>query len=392
MKFISLFSGIGGFDIGFEQAGIRCLTQVEIDKYCIGVLNKHWPDVIKYKDIKDVGKQQLPSVDVICGGFPCQGLSVAGQRGGLADPRSGLWYEFARIIQETRTKWIVIENVPGLLSSNERRDFAIILEALDEWGYGVAWRRLDSQFYRLAQRRPRIFFVGCLGDIRSAAKVLFESESLSWNTAPSREKGKISPPLTTTGVGAGRTGNERNELDFCIPTLAGSITTREGQRHKLDQDTYIINSRQDPIHEKNLSLSLGAKDRGHAIVFQQNTRDEVRKIGGNGKIAGSLSAKPGMKQQNYLYQWSSGGGDEPKDTAQALRSTAEHNYQFMHTNLGIRRLTPLECERLQGFPDDWTQGHSDTQRYKMLGNAVSVPVAFWIGNRIMQLNEQIKDD
>jgi len=172
--FGSLFTGIGGFDLGLERAGWECRWQVENDKFCNQVLEKHWPDVKRYGDIKDV--EHPESVDLICGGFPCQDLSVAGKRAGLGGDRSGLFWEFIRIIKESSPPWILIENVPGWFSSNSGEDFRIALEAMDECGYGVAWRVLNSQYFGIPQRRRRIFIVGSLGR-PCPPEVLFESDT-----------------------------------------------------------------------------------------------------------------------------------------------------------------------------------------------------------------------
>ena len=187
LTFGSLFSGIGGFDLGFENAGMKCLWQCEIDTAARSVLTRRFGVPI-YDDVRSVGTG-TPTVDLVCGGFPCQDVSVAGKRAGLAGKRSGLWFEFHRILAELRPRWVVVENVPGLLSSNGGRDFAVILRGLVELGYGVAWRILDAQYFGVAQRRRRVFVVGSLGSGR-AAEILFERESLSGNTAPRRETGE----------------------------------------------------------------------------------------------------------------------------------------------------------------------------------------------------------
>ena len=177
MKFGSLFTGVGGFDLGFERAGMVCAWQVEFDKNCQNILKKHWSETELFDDVRTVGKHNLAPVDVICGGFPCQDVSIAGKRAGLAGERSGLWSEFARIIDELEPKWVVIENVPGLLSSNRGRDFATVIRWLAERGYGVAWRILDSQYFGVAQRRCRVFIVGSFGS-GSASEILFEREGV----------------------------------------------------------------------------------------------------------------------------------------------------------------------------------------------------------------------
>ena len=175
MNVLSLFSGIGGFDLGFERAGMTVVGVCEIDKHAQKILQRHFPAATLHTDVRKVSYER-GTIDVVCGGFPCQDISVAGKRAGLAGERSGLWFEFARIIDEAQPAWVVIENVPGLFSSARGEDFAEIIQWLDERGYGVAWRVLDAQGFGLAQRRKRVFIVASFGSPR-CAKVLFESES-----------------------------------------------------------------------------------------------------------------------------------------------------------------------------------------------------------------------
>lgn len=159
MTFGSLFSGIGGFDLGFERAGMKCAWQVEIDPFCQKVLTKHWPDVPKYGDITQIGGNDLETVDLLCGGFPCQDVSVAGQRAGLSGNRSTLWSEFFRIIGEIRPKWVVVENVRGLYSSDAGRFFGAILKDLASIRYDAEWDCLPAAFVGAPQLRHRVFIV-----------------------------------------------------------------------------------------------------------------------------------------------------------------------------------------------------------------------------------------
>lgn len=202
MTFGSLFTGIGGFDLALENAGMICKWQVEKDQACLALLEKKWPNVRRLTDVKEAGNATLERVDLICGGFPCQDLSVAGKRAGLDGERSGLWFEFERIIEELEPRWVVIENVPGLLSSRGGADFAVILQGLVKLGYGVAWRVLDAQYFGVAQRRRRVFIVGSLGDGRSA-QVLFESEGLFGDTPTRREEGEGVTAEASGSLGSG---------------------------------------------------------------------------------------------------------------------------------------------------------------------------------------------
>lgn len=171
----SLFAGIGGFDLGFQQAGIHTIWMAEKEPFCQAILRTHFPDAELFGDVSYVTKQSARAVDVITAGFPCQDLSVAGKRAGLEGTRSSLFWEVVRILGELRPAWFVLENVPGLFSSCEGRDFAVVLNALDELGYGLAWRVFNSQFFGVAQRRRRVFIVGRFGE-PCPREVLFESE------------------------------------------------------------------------------------------------------------------------------------------------------------------------------------------------------------------------
>lgn len=303
LRYLSLFSGIGGFDLGFDRAGMVCAGQVEYDAAARSVLARHWPDVKRMNDVREVKGDEFGATDVICGGFPCQDVSVAGRRAGLAGERSGLWFEFHRLIDRVRPRWVVIENVPGLLSSNGGRDFAVILRGLVECGYGVAWRILDAQYFGVAQRRRRVFIVGSLGSGRTA-EVLFEREG-----------------------GGGDSGPRRQARPELAADIAASIRANGGGGRPNDA-------------EHGLTIT-------HALTAE-----------------GYDASEDGTGRQNLVPV----------------------------AFYGVRRLTPVECERLQGFPDGHTEGQSDSARYRQLGNAVAVPVAEWLGRRIvaaeMEVNPQ----
>jgi DNA (cytosine-5)-methyltransferase 1 len=208
MKAVSLFAGVGGFDLALERAGVPVVASVEIDKHARGVLQQQFPNTTLLEDVKNVTGDQLRELGfegsdgIIVGGFPCQDLSVAGKRAGLAGGRSGLFWEICRILDETKTKWFVLENVPGLLSSNEGRDMGTVIQALVERGYGVAYRILDAQYFGVAQRRRRIFIVGCLGDNgRAPAEVLALIEGMRGYSEAINQKGKTTSSLASLSFG-----------------------------------------------------------------------------------------------------------------------------------------------------------------------------------------------
>ena len=344
MKVLSLFSGVGGFDLGFKRAGMEVVGMCEIDKYAQITLQKQFPEATLHTDVKEI-KYERGSVDLICGGFPCQDLSVAGKRQGLAGNRSGLWFEFARVIDEVEPKWVVIENVPGLFSSDGGRDLAIIIQWLAQRGYGVGWRMLDSQGFGLAQRRKRVFIVASLGN-PSACTLLLEPESLRRNSAKSRGEEHINSRAVANSLTAGNSNDESHGT--LIPQLSGTLTARKGRRNNI-QETMP------PIANTLTSENAGDSSKKSATVVI-------------GTFTGEEKLSPVFKKNPY------------SSVAFKMRTTGGNNVPIV----GVRKLTPIECERLQGFPDGWTTGNSDSQRYKQLGNAVSVPVAEWIGRRIME--------
>lgn len=191
---VSLFAGVGGFDLAMERNGVKVVATVEIDKKCNEVLAKQFPNAKQFTDVKTVTGKELidvgfnPTNGIITGGFPCQDLSVAGKRAGLAGERSGLFWEIRRLVEETQTEWFILENVPGLLSSNGGKDFGIVLGEMADLGYSIGWRVLDAQYFGVPQRRRRVFIVGNrTGNPERILKVLFESKGLRRNTTQSQQ-------------------------------------------------------------------------------------------------------------------------------------------------------------------------------------------------------------
>ena len=289
LRVASFFAGIGGFDLGFERAGFKVNFQCEIQAFCEDVLNSHWPDVSVFRDISIVEPSSIPVADVWCGGFPCQDLSVArGSNGrhGLSGKRSGLFFRLAELATVKTPRVILIENVHGLLNSNNGKDFAELLHTLGSLNYAVSWRLLNSRFFGVPQSRPRVYICAWLNNPIAAGNVLFEDRP------PSHSKNERAAFVETSW--AGGVGPIAPKLAFCLAATSGRHTGTDWSR------TYIA-------------------------------------------------------------------------------------YED-----AVRRLTPLECERLQGFPDGWTKievpsldaERSDSLRYHALGNAVSVSVVKWVASRI----------
>ena len=233
---VSLFAGVGGFDLAMERNGVDVVASVEIDKKCQEVLAHRFPNSKLFDDVTTVKGSDLigagfePSRGIITGGFPCQDLSVAGKRAGLAGARSGLFWEIARIVEETQTEYAILENVPGLLSSNNGADFAVVLGTMADLGYSVAWRVLDAQYFGVPQRRRRVFIVGRRSsDSSSPAEILFKSEGLRRDSSTSQQAGQDS--ATTSARSFGQTG---------FAKYSEGVTTLTATTYKRPEDNVVV--------------------------------------------------------------------------------------------------------------------------------------------------------
>lgn len=202
LKVSSFFAGIGGFDLGLEKAGMKIVFQCEVNTFCQKILKKHWPNTPLHKNILELNASQIPKSDVWCGGFPCQDLSLAnqGKRRGLGGERSGLFYKYAKLISQKKPRWVIIENVPGLLNSNHGRDFQTLLSKLDELGYCVSWKILDAKYFGTPQRRRRVYIVASYKNLGST-KVLFEKEGASIVSRQGLGKKDLAATKFSPGIG-----------------------------------------------------------------------------------------------------------------------------------------------------------------------------------------------
>jgi DNA (cytosine-5)-methyltransferase 1 len=437
MRYGSVCSGIEAATVAWHPLGWEPAFFSEIEPAPRSVLAHHYPDVPCHGDFTTIGADQYGSIDLLVGGTPCQSFSVAGLRGGLDDDRGNLALEFLRLAQRTRPKWLVWENVPGVLSSNGGRDFGSILGGLVECGYGFAYRVLDAQYFGVAQRRRRVFVIGCLGDSASAAAVLFERHSLQGNSAPSRQKGQevagtiarcsfsggaggkadgaagnhFIPDVAGTMISRAQSGGFSNSADhaaasYIIPwpaeiaptlnahfgdkmglenqhiagggaclSLAKCLTTGVGQRYDPETETLI------PTHGGVFDVPVIGFD-----AYNNNVTGDISKTIDTGQDYHHVPIAFGW--QNSSKQGSS-CSDKVTPTLDKSKTPA------VMAKSAVRRLTPRECERLQGLPDDYTlvphrnKPMSDGPRYKALGNSMAVPVMHWIGKRI-QMVESIR--
>lgn len=360
MRYATLCSGIETPYVAWHDLGWQPVWFSEIEPFPKALLSHHYPNVPDLGDMTKIHNSktyQNEPVDLICAGTPCQSFSLAGLRRGLDDPRGNLTLHFLRILTERRPRWVVWENVPDIVSSwsdaetdNEGRiwqtnDFDTFLAGLCEIGYSVAWRVLDAQYFGLAQRRERLFVVGYFGaDWRPPYAVLSDPSCLSGNPAPRRSEGPGAAALTANSVGTcGPSGDECQNL--VVGTLTACMNDKWGSNQWVDQNLFAIQ----PIFK-----IRGGKEGG-----------------GKGYLASNKS----------------------------FAITTDQKSQYLNTSTGVRRLTPKECERLQGFPDDYTRipyrGKAPEQcpdgpRYRAIGNAMPVPVIRWIGQKIEHVNKSLQ--
>lgn len=407
-----LFAGIGGFGLAVQRAGARVLWCSEIDPFAQRVYAERFPDV---RQLGDVTKIMDPvPVDLITAGFPCQDLSIAGKRKGLVGERSGLFWEIVRIAGRLRPRWLLLENVPGLLSSHKGRDFETVLAALDELGYGVAWRVLDAQFFGVPQRRRRVFIVGHLG-AECPAEVLFEPEGVPGDSQKGRAAGEAPAYCLGTRSADGRNERGDNSANLQLAKPLGS----HHRRDDLDSDTYVIQERAVSEGEsgpdgkgwrQGAAFTLEARHHTQAVVsLTTQPAGSSQGIGRGGpvvEVAHSLTGEgfdageDGTGRGTPLVasvvsngDAHSGFRDEHGIIAGTVRTHRRNNSNPIteaRELVGVRprRLTPREYERLQGFPDDWTliEGASDSARYRALGNAVAVPCVEWILRRLVAVD------
>ena len=390
IRYASVCSGIEAPTSAWHPLGWTPAWFSEIAPFPCAVLAHHYPTVPNLGDMTRIGDADLDragAIDLLVGGTPCQSFSVAGLRRGLADPRGNLALEFLRLLDRTRARWVVWENVPGVLSSAGGRDFGSFLGALGDLGYGWSYRVLDAQHFGLAQRRKRVFVVGHLGDWRRAAAVLFESEGLRGDPPPRREAGAVPAHAVTAGAGGSKFGSGRSgQDDFVVSGID------DGTGKGVSRALANVGGGNDPGANKGATLVVAHAYRKSRRA-QTNTDDETWVDDGkantlNGFDVGDVRTTHAVVAPTFVQPVS-----DPISAVEQRRWTSE-GCAFRTVNVtayagaGVRRLTPRECERLQGFPDDWTlvpyrnKPAADGPRYQALGNSMAVPVVRWIGERI----------
>ena len=420
MVYGSICSGIEAATVAWEPLGFRPAWFAEIDPFCSALLAQHYSGVENLGDFTRI-KSSAGPIDVLAGGTPCQSFSVAGRRGGLEDARGNLAIEFCRLAGRLRPRWIVWENVPGVLSSNGGRDFGAILGALAKLGYGCAWRVLDAQFLGVPQRRRRVFVVGHLGEWRRAAAVLLERQGLCRDTPARRKAREAVAGDSVCGAEVGPSGGRftdlaptldarckdsaiRNQIGLLVfggGNTSGAIDvatalTHHGTRQDFDTETFVAHT----LRGDGFDASEDGSGRGTPLIpVAFSAKDYGADLGG---IAPTLRAMPHNRShanaggQVAVCVQEGQTGVREYDTAGTIRSDApgtQPGGSLIRDRYAVRRLTPRECERLQGFMDDYTlipyRGKlaADGPRYKAVGNSMAVPVMRWIGRRIQTVDD-----
>lgn len=481
MRYLSLFSGVESATLAWEPIGWKPVAFAEFDPFPSAVLAHHYPHVPNLGDVTKIeGSKLRGTVELIVGGSPCQGFSVAGKQKGLDDPRSGLALAYVRLLDEVRPKWFVWENVPGVLSTNGGNDFKAFIDAITEIGYSCAWRILDAQYVRvdgfpnaIPQRRRRLFVVGHLADWRYPAEVLFEQESLRWDSEESgceregasgtveevsrkSDKNVGIETAVTLKIRSGCEGGGKGALwqveksatlatnndqtlfqperaftqggfggyDEGVGTLRASGGDLGGGSETLIA-TVAPEKYPRMLDDVCPTLLAGAAQRGwsgaqeaftgkHFVYDMTHANEVIRDV--SGPIIPTPQARMGTGgnqvplvlfnkegpvfslAENTIGRKPQNGGNGTgfsKDVSYTLNATGVHGVS--DSLMRVRRLTPIECERLMGFPDDYTKvpyrGKSaedcpDTQRYKACGNSMCVNVMRWIGQRIQACEER----
>ena len=411
MRYLSVCSGIEAATQAWHPLGWVPLAFSEIEKFPSAVLAHHYPDVPNLGDMTRYQEWPDAELDILVGGTPCQSFSVAGLRKGLADPRGQLMLSYLGIAQKYRPRWIVWENVPGVLSSHGGRDFGTFLGALGELGYGYAYRVLDAQYVRthrfgraVPQRRRRVFVVGYLGDWRRAAGALFDRESLSGNPPPRREAGQgVAPTISARPTGGGGLGTDF-DCDGGLIASTGNVAhcLNAGGMGRIDYETETMVAH--ALRGEGFDASEDGTGRGTPPVpiafsakdYGGDAMEGVSPTLRAGGHAGSHANAGVMPAVAFDLRGREGGAmpEGPHDTANLRAASGGSSRSYVAQPWAVRRLTPTECERLQGFPDGFTRipyrgkpadKCPDGPRYKALGNSMAVNCMEWIGERIQMV-------
>lgn len=387
MKFLELCAGIGGFRQALENLGCECVGYSEIDKHAIKLYSAWYNDECNFGDITKIEAEKLPDFELLVGGFPCQAFSIAGKRGGFNDTRGTIFFDFARIMKAKKPKFAIFENVKGLLNHDGGKTYETMLRTLDELGYNAQWGILNTRFHGLPQNRERVYIVANLRE-RSSTKILFErgdgitdkverTEQSIKSIAPCLMAGEYKSPRI---VKIGSIGGKPCQSDQVYSPSGVSVTlsAQNGGKGAMTGlykigDIDGLNTQYSRVYDsEGVSTTINAQGGG------LGAKTGLYKVG-------AIDGVFRLKQGNRVY------GVNGKARTICAEGGGYGGYTGLYTNseqTKVRRLTPKECFRLQGFKDEMVElgyklGISDTQLYKMAGNAVSVPVVEWVAQRVL---------
>ena len=412
MKCVSLFSGIGGFDLAMTNLGHEIVGACEIDGPARTIYARHFPKVKLWQDATKLDPKDLPGHDILMAGFPCQAFSVAGKRLGFQECRGTLFYEIIRVVKETRPSIIFLENVMGLLNHDKARTIIQIISSLDEVGYDVEWQVVNSK-YHVPQNRERIFIVGHLRGSGSR-KIFPITDFNGQGNVKQRETQTAKEPKIRKIGGVGSLTSQKATIydpsGISGTLFAGTHGYVNGYiqtEPKLKTVGKINNGMSGMVYDPSgiartlTSSHCGLSGAGGVIsvdepklkTVKEDDRDTYRVYdpsgiartlrasqGGLGKMTGVYAVeKPTLVYRSQVNQ-NMRDRIQKRDTTWTINTTVQNDFGVL-VGKRLRKLTPTECERLQGFPDGWTEAQSDTQRYKQLGNAVTVPMVQVIAER-----------
>ena len=368
MKFLELCAGIGGFRQALENLGCECVGYSEIDKHAIKLYSAWYNDECNFGDITKIEAEKLPDFELLVGGFPCQAFSVAGKRGGFNDTRGTIFFDFARIMKAKKPKFAIFENVKGLLNHDGGKTYETMLRTLDELGYNAQWGILNTRFHGLPQNRERVYIVANLRE-RSSTKILFERGDGGADKVERTENGIIGQFYNRKG----KTHQDLGVISSEGHSPALLATTHKNPRIVKIGDIDGLNTQYSRVYDsEGVSTTINAQGGG------LGAKTGLYKVG-------AIDGVFRLKQGNRVY------GVNGKARTICAEGGSYGGYTGLYTNseqTKVRRLTPKECFRLQGFKDEMVElgyklGISDTQLYKMAGNAVSVPVVEWVAQRVL---------
>jgi DNA (cytosine-5)-methyltransferase 1 len=417
IRYFSMFTGVGGFELGLTNSnqfntgtqsdnerllnstsecngngwrscsnGFECIGFSEIDKYANQLLANKFPSVRNYGDATKINASELPDFDMLCGGFPCQSFSIAGKRRGFEDTRGTMFFHIARILEVKRPKIVFLENVKGLLNHDEGKTFRVIIQTLSELGYNVQWMVLNSKFHGVPQNRERVFIIGSLRGQPRPEILPFREINESFNEQLKQEEFQAIDVYNK---------KMRNEIPTLFDPCHNSI--RIAQQGSQAQRVFDVEGLAPTL--RGLGGGQGAKTGLYAIPVQLANKNRGKKPYNPdnremkidiSKDENSYTVKQAAHEFMVAIPVLTPDREEKRQNGRRFKEDGEDSFTLTKTDIHgvsngmkIRRLTPTECERLQGFPDGWTSGFSDTQRYKMMGNAVTTKVISAIANGLV---------